>query len=77
MKQGALRLDSRRSHYNNAEMHAYLGNRIYQNQTLIDLLRQSVWGGLVLFLVGMLPASYLDPKRSGELRYGRRLRGSS
>ena len=75
VKQGALHFDFQRGHYNNAEMHAYLGSLIYQNQSLMDLVRPGLWGGLVIFLVGMLPASYLDRKRSGELCYGRRLRG--
>ena len=75
VKQGALRLESHRGYYNNAEMHAYLGNLIYQNQTLMDLVRPALWGGLVLFLVGLLPAIYLGEKHSHELRYGRRLRG--
>lgn len=75
LKQGALRLESHSGHYNNAEMHAYLGNLIYQNQTLMDLVRPALWGGLILFLVGMLPAIYLDGRHSHELRCGRRLRG--
>ncbi len=75
VKQGAQRLEFQRGYYNNAEMHAYLGNLIYQNQTLMELVRPALWGGLVLFLVGMLPAIYLDGKHSHELRHGRRLRG--
>jgi hypothetical protein len=75
VKQGALRLESQRGYYNNGEMHAYLGNLIYQNQTLMDLVRPALWGGLVLFLVGMLRAIYLDGRQSHELQYGRRLRG--
>jgi hypothetical protein len=75
VKQGALRIEPQRGHYNNAEMHAYLVNLIYQNQSVLDLVRPGVWDGLVMFLVGMLPASYLDRKRSDDLCYGRRLRG--
>jgi hypothetical protein len=75
VKQGALRLESQRGYYNNAEMHAYLGNLIYQNQTLMDLIRPALWGGQVLFLAGLLPAIYLDSRHAHELRYGRSLRG--
>jgi hypothetical protein len=75
VKQGALRLESPRGYYNNAEMHAYLGNLIYKKQTLMDLVRPALWGGTLLFLVGILPAIYLDGKHAHELRYGRRLRG--
>ncbi|MGB2676344.1 MAG: hypothetical protein WAN12_04600 [Candidatus Acidiferrum sp.] len=75
LKHGALRLEFHRGHYNNAEMHAYIGNLIYQNQTLMDLVRPALWIGLVLFFAGMLPATYLDRKRFSAPRYGRKLRG--
>jgi hypothetical protein len=73
LKYGALRLESHRGHYNNAEMHAFLGNLIYHNQTPTDLFRPALWAGLVLFFAGLLPATSLDRKRSSTLRYGRRL----
>lgn len=75
LKHGALRLESHRGHYNNAEMHAFLGNLIYHNQTPMDLIRPALWAGLVLFFAGLLPATYLDHKRSSALRYGGRLTG--
>jgi hypothetical protein len=56
-------------------MHAYLANWIYQDQTLMDLARPALWGGLVVFLVGLWPVALLEQKRRGELRNGRRLRG--
>ena len=74
-KHGALRLEFHRAYYKNAEMHAYLGNWIYQNQTLMDLVRPALWAGLVLFFAGLLPATYLDGKRSSVLRQGSRPRG--
>jgi hypothetical protein len=76
LKHGVLRLESHRGHYNNAEMHAFLGNLIYHNQTPMDLFRPALWAGLVLFFAGLLPATYLDHKRSSALRYGGRLTGS-
>ena len=42
LKHGALRLESHRGQYNNAEMHAFLGNLIYQNQTFADLVRPAL-----------------------------------
>ena len=72
MKHGAIRLEFHRSYYNNSEMHAYLGNWIYQNQSSMDLVRPALWVGLVLFFAGLLPATYLDRKRSIRLCYGRR-----
>ena len=56
-------------------MQAYLGNLIYQNETLVDLVRPALWAGLVLFFAGLLPAIYLDHRRSIVLRNGRRPRG--
>jgi hypothetical protein len=73
LKHGALRLESHHGHYNNAEMHAFLGNLIYHNQTPMDLFRPAFWAGLVLFFAGLLPATHLDHSRSSTLRYGRRL----
>jgi hypothetical protein len=71
MKQGALRLELHRAYYNNAQMHAYLANWIYQDQTLMDLARPGLWGGLVVFLVGLWPVAWLERKRTSESRYGR------
>jgi hypothetical protein len=73
LKHGALRLESRRGHYNNAEMHAFLSSLIYHNQATTDLFRPALWAGLVLFFAGVLPATYLDHKRSSAVRYGRKL----
>ena len=75
VRHGALRLEFHRAHYNNAEMHAYLGNLIYQNQTTVDLVRPALWTGLVLFFAGILPATYLDRKRYVAERNGKRPRG--
>jgi len=75
VKNGALRLELHRAYYNNAEMHAYLGNLIYRNQNLVDLVRPALWAGLVLFFAGILPATYLDRRRSIVLRYGKKPRG--
>jgi hypothetical protein len=75
VKHGALRLELHRAYYNNAEMHSYLGKLIYQNESLVELVRPALWGGLVLFFTGLLPATYLDNRRSVVLRYGRRPRG--
>ncbi len=55
-----MRLEFHRAYYNNSEMHAYLANWIYQNQTSMDLVRPALWAGLVLFFAGLLPATYLD-----------------
>lgn len=71
LKHGAIRLEFHRSYCRNSEMDDYLGNWIYQNQSLMDLVRPALRAGLVLFFVGVLPATYLDRKRSIVLRYGK------
>ncbi len=74
VKHGALRLEFHRAYYRNAEIHAYLGNLIYQNQSLLGLVRPALWGGLVMFFAGLLPATYLDHRRSIALRNGKKPR---
>jgi len=76
LKHGSPRLESYRARYNNAEMHTYLGNMIYHNQTPMDLVRAALWSGLGLFFAGLLPATYLDQRRFFALRYGTKLRGA-
>ena len=75
LKHGAIRLELHRRYCNNSEMHAYLGNWIYQNQDFMDLVRPALWAGFVLFFAGLLPATYLDRKRFIALRYGKRPTG--
>jgi hypothetical protein len=75
LKHGAKSLEFHRRYYNNSEMHAYLRNWIYQNQAFMDLVRPALWAGVVLFFTGLLPATYLDRKRSIALRYGKGPRG--
>jgi hypothetical protein len=75
VKHGSLRLESYRAHYNNCEMHTYLGDMIYRNRSPIDLVRAALWSGLGLFFAGLLPATYLDQRRFFALRYGTKLRG--
>jgi hypothetical protein len=75
LKHGAMRLEFHRSYCNNSEMHAYLRSWIYQNQTFMDLVRPALWAGLLLFFAGLLPATYLDRKRSIALRNGKKPSG--
>jgi hypothetical protein len=75
LKHGAIRLEFHTTYCNNSEMHAYLGSWIYRNQTFMDLVRPALWAGLVLFFAGLLPATYLDRRRSIALRYGKKPSG--
>ena len=51
------------------------GAGFIKNQSLMDLVRPALWAGLVLFFAGLLPATYLDRKRSIALRYGKKPSG--
>jgi hypothetical protein len=75
LKHGAKSLEFHRAYYNNSEMHAYLGSWIYRNQAFMDLVRPALWAGVVVFFTGLLPATYLDRKRSIAQRYGKGPRG--
>jgi len=75
-KGGAIRLELQRAAYDNAKLHAFLGYWIYQDQTLVDLAKWPLLGGLGVFVVGMVFAGPKDAERARELRYGRRLKGS-
>jgi hypothetical protein len=75
LKHGAIRLEFHRGYCNNSEMHTYLANWIYQNQSSMDLVRPALWAGLVVFFAGLLPATFLDRKRFIALRYGKRPSG--
>lgn len=75
LKHGVLRVESHRGHYNNAEMHAYLGNMIYRDRSPMDLVRAALWSGLGLFFACLLPATYLDQRRFIARRYGTKLGG--
>src|SRR5437667_2069503 len=75
VKQGALRLEWHRALYENAKLHAFLGDWIYHDQTLFDLARPALWTAPIVFLVGVWPATWMERKRIRALRYGRKLRG--
>ncbi len=75
VKQGALSLEWHRALYDNAKLHAFLGDWIYHDQTLFDLARPAFWTMPIVFLVGLWPATWMERKRIRVLRYGRKLRG--
>ena len=74
-KRGATHLELRWGEYDNAEMHAFLGYWIYQDQTLKELARWPFFGGLGVFAVGLMLTAPKDAAQTRELRYGRRLKG--
>lgn len=61
--------------YNHAALHEQLREWIYAGQTLTDLVRPSIIGALVVFILGLLLAIPKDLARARARRHGRRLKG--
>jgi hypothetical protein len=73
VKAGDLRLEWQRGQ--NAKLHAYLGHWIYRDQTFMDMEKPAWWGGLGVFVVGLIVAIPKDAARKRERKEGRRLKG--
>ena len=75
VKAGDVRLEWQRGQFDNAKMRAYLGHWIYRDQTFLDLVKPALWGGLGVFVVGLIVAIPKDAARKRERKEGRRLKG--
>ena len=75
IKVGDLKLEWQRARYDNAKLHEFLGHWIYQDQTLTDLAKPALWGGLGVLLVGLVAAIPMDSARKRIRKHGRRLKG--
>ena len=75
IKVGDLKLEWQRARYDNAKLHEFLGHWIYQDQTLTDLAKPALWGGLGVLLVGLVVAIPMDSARKRIRKHGRRLKG--
>lgn len=75
VKAGDLRLEWQRGQFENAKMRAYLGHWIYRDQTFTDLAKPALWGGLGVFVAGLIVAIPKDAARKRERKEGRRLKG--
>ena len=74
-RDGDRRLVWQSASYDHAKLHAFLGRWIYRDQTLTDLAKPALWGGLGVGLIGLLIAIPRDLGRARERRHGRRLKG--
>jgi hypothetical protein len=74
-KIGDLKLEWQHGRYNNAKLHEFLGHWIYQDQTLTDLEKPALWGGLGVLLLSLIVAIPKDAARARVRRHGRRLKG--
>ena len=61
--------------YHHAVLHEQLREWIYAGQTLYDLVRPSIMGALLVFILGLLLAVPKDLGRARARRHGRRLKG--
>jgi len=75
VKTGAVKLEWQRERYDNAKLHELLAHWIYNDQSLTDLARPALWGGLGVFVVGLIVAIPKDAARKRERKLGRRLKG--
>jgi len=75
IKVGDLKLEWQRARYDTAKLHEFLGHWIYQEQTLTDLARPALWGGLGVLVVGLIVAIPMDSARKRMRKHGRRLKG--
>lgn len=75
MKTGDLKLEWQRGRYDNAKLHEFLSHWIYNDQPLTDLGKAALWGGLGVFLVGLVVAIPKDAARQRIRKHGRRLKG--
>jgi type IV secretory pathway TraG/TraD family ATPase VirD4 len=75
LQTGAVKLEFQRGQYDNAKLHAFLGHWIYQDQSLTDLAKPALWGGLAVLLVCLILAIPKDAALARERKHGRVLRG--
>jgi type IV secretion system coupling TraD/TrwB family protein len=74
-KAGDKRLTFGEVEWSSTELYQFLGHSIYRDETLLDLLRPALYGGLGVFIVGLLVAMPKHRARSREHKEGRRLKG--
>lgn len=72
---GAVKLEWQRRHYENAQLHDWLRHSIYKDQSLIDLDKPALFGGLGVFVVSLFVAIPKDMARARQRKNGRRLKG--
>ena len=75
MELGDRRLVWQQGQYSNAGLHAFLRHWIYRDKTLLDFLRPALFGGLGVFIVGLLIAIPKGAQRTRARKEGRRLKG--
>jgi Type IV secretion-system coupling protein DNA-binding domain len=75
MRAGVTKLEWQRGPYDNAKLHQILAHWIYNDESPTDLMRPALWGGLGVFVLGLIVAIPKDAARARERKHGRRLKG--
>lgn len=74
-KAGAVKVEWQRRQYENSKLHQWLRHSIYKDQTLMDLEKPGLLGGLGVFVVCLIAAIPKDIARARMRKNGRRLKG--
>ena len=75
IKAGLVRLQYVTDVYNDQRLHAFLGQWVYENQTLWDFAKRPTYWTLAFFVVLLFLAVPRDRARRNVWKFGRRLRG--
>ncbi|MFZ0303839.1 MAG: type IV secretion system DNA-binding domain-containing protein, partial [Terracidiphilus sp.] len=75
IKAGLVRLQYVTDVYNDQRLHGFLGQWVYQNQTLWDFAKRPTYWTLAFFVLGLFVAVPKDRARRMVWKFGRRLRG--
>jgi hypothetical protein len=75
IKAGLVRLQYVTDVYNDQRLHAFLGQWVYENQTLWDFAKRPTYWTLAFFVLGLFVAVPKDRARRNVWKFGRRLRG--
>lgn len=74
-KAGAMKVEWQRRQYEKSMLHQWLSHSIYKDQTLMDLEKPGLLGGLGVFVVCLIAAIPKDIARARMRKNGRRLKG--
>lgn len=72
---GAVKLEWERRQYENVKLHQWLSHWVYKDQTLMDLEKPGLLGGLGVLVVCLIAAIPKDLARARMRKNGRRLKG--
>ena len=74
-RDGAVKLEWQRRQFQNVQLYEWLRHWIYKDESLIDMDKPALFGGLAVFAVSLLVAVPKDIARARRRKNGRRLKG--